>query len=110
LIINCNRFEGENPFHTQHNITTTHGNREHVGFEMIITHLEFDILTTPPTLHHTTICDEDLKITNRVDKAMELLNDPVVNKIMGATIINQHHNLIIFYVSLNLHCQWGQNT
>jgi hypothetical protein len=45
-----------------------------------------------PTLHRTTISDEDLKIRNRADKTMDLLNKPVVNKIMGATTINQHHN------------------
>jgi hypothetical protein len=71
-------------------------------FQMIITHLEFDILATAPTLHRTTICDEDLKIRNWVDKAMELLNKPTMNKIMGATTINQHHNRPMFDVNLDL--------
>jgi hypothetical protein len=60
-----------------------------VGFYMVITHLEFEILTGIPTLDSTTISDEDLKIRNRVDKAMDLISDPTMNKIMGATTINQ---------------------
>jgi hypothetical protein len=77
---------------------------------MIITHLEFEILIALPTLHSTTISNEDLKIRNKVDKAMELLNKSAVNKIMGATTINQHHNLPMFDVSLDLQCLWGRNT
>jgi hypothetical protein len=87
-----------------------HGIREYVGFQMIITHLEFDILTTVPTLHHTTINDENLKIRNRADKAMDLFNKPAMNKIMGATTINQHCNWTMFDVALDLQCLWSQNT
>jgi hypothetical protein len=74
---------------------------------MVITHLEFGILTMSPTLHSTIISDEDLKIINRVDKAMDLISDPAMNKIMGATTINQHHNWPMFNVSLPLQCLWG---
>jgi hypothetical protein len=58
----------------------------------IVTHLEFDILTMAPTLHHTTISDQYLKIRNREDKETDLLINLVMNKMMGATTINQHHN------------------
>jgi hypothetical protein len=60
-------------------MTTPHGNREHVGFQMIIPHFEFEILTTPPTLHRTPISDADLKIRNRVDKKMDLLKKHAMN-------------------------------
>ena len=77
---------------------------------MVITHLEFYILTMAPTLHSTTISDEDLKIINRVDKAMDLISDPTMNKIMGATTINQHHNWPMCDLALDFQCLWGQNT
>jgi hypothetical protein len=51
-------------FNTQDNITTTHGNRKHVSFQVIIAHLVFDIITTTPTFHCTTISYENLKIRN----------------------------------------------
>jgi hypothetical protein len=74
---------------------------------MIITHLEFDILTMPPTLHRTTIIDEDLKIGNWVEKAMDLINEPVMNKFRGAITINKHHYLHMFDVALDIQCLWG---
>jgi hypothetical protein len=80
-----------------------------VGFHSIITHLEFDILIVPPTLHSTTISDEDFKIINRADKSMDLISKLAMNKIMGATTINQHHHRSMFDVSLDIHCLKGQN-
>jgi hypothetical protein len=81
-----------------------------VGFQIIITHLEFDIITTAPTLHRTTISDENLVIRKRVDKVIGLFNKPAMNKIMGDTTINQHHNWPMFDVALDIQCLWGQNT
>jgi hypothetical protein len=95
------------PFHAQHNITSPHGNIEHVGFQMIIHHLEFDILIASTTLHCTPISDEDFKIRNREEKTMGLLSKFAVNKIMDATTINQHNNRLIFDVSLDLQFLWG---
>jgi hypothetical protein len=89
--MNCDWCQSVKPFHAQYSITSPHGNREHVDFQMIIPHLEFEILTTVPTLHRTPITDEDLKIRNMLDKTMDLLNKPTMNKIMGATTINQYH-------------------
>jgi hypothetical protein len=64
----------------------------------------------PPTLHSTTISDEDLKIRNMEYKAMDLISELAMNKIMGATTINQHQNQPMFNVSLDIQCLWGQNT
>jgi hypothetical protein len=77
---------------------------------MIITHLEFEILTMAPTLHRTIISDENLKIRNRVDKAMDLLSKYAMNKIMGDAPINQHHNRSMFDIALDIQCLWGRNT
>jgi len=89
---------------------TTHGNRECVGFHMIITHLEFDILTKSPTLDSTTISDEDFKIRNREGKEMDIISNPVMNKIMRAATINQYHHRPMFDVALDIQCLQGQNT
>ena len=60
-------------------------------------------------LHSTTISDEDMKIRNRVDKTMDLISEPVMNKIMGATTINQYHNMPMFDVSLDPQCLQGRD-
>jgi hypothetical protein len=77
---------------------------------MLITHLEFEILTMSPTLHSTTISDEDSKIRNNMEKAMDVISETAMNKIIDATTINQHCNQPMFNVALDLQCLWGLNT
>jgi hypothetical protein len=72
-----------------------------VSFQVIITHLEFEILTTTLTFNCTTISDENLKIRNWSDKEIGLLGYPVMNKIVGPTTINQQHYQPMFDVSLD---------
>jgi hypothetical protein len=77
---------------------------------VIITHLEFEILIEAPTFHCTTIIYENFKIRNLSHKAIDILNDPTMNKIMGATTVNQHHDCPMFDVALYFNCLRRKNT
>ena len=63
-------------------------NNEIVWFEQIVPNQEFHILTLSITFHHTSTSHRDLKIVHDMDIIMGFFNVSVMNKIVGATIID----------------------
>ena len=53
----------------------------------------------PSTFHGTTIGNHDLEIFDGMDVAMSFLGNAMMNKIMGASIINQNDDLPMFDVT-----------
>ena len=76
-----------------HNVTTTHVDRKHMRFEVVVTNLEMHIFTIASTFHRATIGNHDLEIINGMDVAMSFLGNAAMNKIMGASTINQNDDL-----------------
>jgi hypothetical protein len=64
-----------------------------MGFQVVVTNLETHIFTIPSTFHGTTIGNHDLEIIDGMDVAMSFLSNAVMNKIMGASTINQNDDL-----------------
>jgi hypothetical protein len=64
-----------------------------------VTNLEMHILTTPSTFHGITICNHDLEIIDDMDVAMSFLGNAAMNKIMGASTINQNNDLLMLDVT-----------
>jgi hypothetical protein len=60
---------------------------------VVVTNLEMHIFTTPSTFHGTTIGNHDLEIIDGMDVVMSFLGNATMNKIMGATTINQNDDL-----------------
>jgi hypothetical protein len=56
-----------------------------MGFEMIVSHMEFESFTYFPTFHHTSIRDHDLKV---VRKIMGFFYHSLVNEIVSIAIVN----------------------
>jgi hypothetical protein len=53
----------------------------------------------PTTFHRTTIGNHDLEIIDSMDVAMGFLGNAVMNKIVGATTINQNDDLSVLDVT-----------
>jgi hypothetical protein len=70
-----------------------------MGFQVVVTNLETHIFTTPSTFHGTTIDNHDLEIIDDMDVAMSFLGNAAMNKIMGATTINQNDDLLMLDVT-----------
>jgi hypothetical protein len=62
-------------------------------FQVVVTNLETHIFTTPSTFHGATIGNHYLEIIDGMDGAMSFLGNAVMNKIMGASTINQNDDL-----------------
>jgi hypothetical protein len=75
------------------NVTTAHADRKHMRFQVVVTNLETHIFTTPSTFHGATIGNHDLEIIDGMDVAMSFLGNVAMNKIMGASTINQNDDL-----------------
>jgi hypothetical protein len=83
----------------KHNVTTSHVDRKHMGFQVVVTNLEMHIFTTPSTFHGTTIGNHDLEIIDGMDVAMSFLGNAAMNKIMGVATINQNDDLLMLDVT-----------
>ena len=59
---------------------------------MVVTDLEH-IFIAPSKFHGTTIDNHDLEIVDGMDVAMSFLGNAAMNKIMGASTINQNDDL-----------------
>jgi hypothetical protein len=59
-----------------------------MGFELIVTHMEFEIFIPTPTFHHMSIGDHDLEIVHRVEKTMGFFYHSLVNEIVSTTTVN----------------------
>jgi hypothetical protein len=66
---------------------------------VVVTNLETHIFTMPSTFHGTTIGNHDLEIIDGMDVAMSFLGNVTMNKIMGATTINQNDDLSMLDVT-----------
>ena len=66
---------------------------------MVFTNLETLIFTTPSRFHGTTIGNHDLEIIDDMVVAMSFLGNAVMNKIMGASTINQNDDLLMLDVT-----------
>jgi hypothetical protein len=62
-------------------------------FEVVVTNLETHIFTIPSTFHGATIGNHDLEIIDDMDVVMSFLGNVAMNKIMGASTINQNDDL-----------------
>jgi hypothetical protein len=60
---------------------------------VVVTDFETHIFIAPSTFHGTTIGNHDLEIVDNMDVAMSFLGNAVMNKIMGASTINQNDDL-----------------
>jgi hypothetical protein len=65
---------------------------------VVVTDLEMNIFTAPSTFHGTTIGNHDLEIFDSMDVAMSFSGNAVMNKIMGASTINQNDDLLMLDV------------
>jgi hypothetical protein len=70
-----------------------------MGFEVVVAYLEMHIFTMPTTFHRATIRNHDLEIVDSMDVAMGLLGNAAMNKIVGATTINQNDDLSLLDVT-----------
>jgi hypothetical protein len=70
-----------------------------MGFEVVVTYLEMQILTAPSTFHRATIGNHDLEIINNMDIALGFLGDAAMNKVVGATTINQDDDLSVLDIT-----------
>jgi hypothetical protein len=66
---------------------------------VVDTDLETHIFTVPFTFHGTTIGNHDLEIVDSMDVAMSFLGNVAMNKIMGASTINQNDDLLMLDVT-----------
>jgi hypothetical protein len=66
---------------------------------MLVTDLEMHIFTVPATFHRTTIGNHDLEIVDSMDVVMGFLGNAAMNKIVGATTINQNDDLSVLDVT-----------
>jgi hypothetical protein len=57
-------------------------------FQVVLTSLKAQIFPTPPAFHVITIGNHALKIISCIDIAISLLDNVVMNKIIGVSIIN----------------------
>jgi hypothetical protein len=62
-------------------------------FQVVVTNLKTHIFTTPSTFHGATIGNHDLEIIDCMGVAISFLGNAVMNKIMGASTINQNDDL-----------------
>jgi hypothetical protein len=60
---------------------------------VVVTNLETHIFIMPSTFHGATIGNHDLEIIDGMDVAMSFLGNAAMNKIMGASTINQNDDL-----------------
>ena len=79
------------PFSTKDNVATTHFNGKHVGFEVIIAHLNLNIFTVAFTFHGPCISDKDLEIRYHLHKIMNLLCYSLTENIICVATLNKHH-------------------
>jgi hypothetical protein len=66
---------------------------------VVVTDLEMHIFTAPATFHRTTIGNHDLEIVDSMDVAIGFLGNAMMNKIVGATTINQNDDLSVLDVT-----------
>lgn len=71
-----------------------------MGFEVIVTQLEWHIFKASPTFNHPFINYHNLKLGNWVDIAMGFLFHSFVDKIVSATTINQSYNFAVLDITL----------
>ena len=62
---------------------------------MVLTNLETDNFTMPPTFHGLSIGNHDLKFVDCSDITISFLGNVAMNKIMGASTINKNDDLLM---------------
>jgi hypothetical protein len=87
------------PVCTQHNYTTTHVDRKHMIFQVVVTNLETNIFKIPSTFHGPTIGNHDLEIIEITNIAISFLGNSTINEIMGATTIKKNDDLLMLDVT-----------
>ena len=70
-----------------------------MGFQRVITNLQVHIVTTTSTFHGPSICNHDLEVVYYMDITMCLLDDSVINKVMGATGVNEDNDFMMLEVA-----------
>jgi hypothetical protein len=79
-----------------------------MGFEIISSHLEFNIFKYTRTFHHTSIGDRDLKVVYQVYKKMGLFFHSLVNEILSTSTVN--YEFMMFDVAYEFQGLWSQNS
>jgi hypothetical protein len=64
-------------------------------FQAVMSNLKTYISTTPTTFHGPTIGYHDLKIIDKTNIEIGFLGNATMNKIVGATTVNQDDDLLI---------------
>lgn len=59
-----------------------------MGYDILVTHLEFYMFTSSPTFHHTSINDYNLKIVQWVNITMCLFYHSLVSEIVSTSTMN----------------------
>lgn len=54
-----------------------------------------------PTFHYNPISNKKLKFINRVNKTIDNLNPRPINEVMGAAIVYEHYQYVVFNVTLD---------
>ena len=96
LEIHCDWPKSAEPVSAEDNVTTPHVYGKHVGFQLIIPHLKFDIFTTAFTFHCASVYNLNLEVRNCSYKAMHRFCDFLVDEIMCTSTINQNHYWAMF--------------
>jgi hypothetical protein len=68
-------------------------------FHVVLANLEMHIFTMPPTFHGTSIRNQDLKVIDEKYIEISFLGNAVMNKIMGASIVNEDDDFLMFNVA-----------
>jgi hypothetical protein len=71
-------------------------------FQVVMSNLKMYIFTTPTTFHGPTIGYHDLKVIDNTDIAIGFLGNAMMDKIVGATTVNQDDDLPILNIANEL--------
>jgi hypothetical protein len=77
-------------------------------FEVVMSNSKTYIFTTPTTFHGPTIGYHDLKIIDSTNITIGFLGNAMMNKIVGATIVNKDDDLPILNIANELEGLWSR--
>jgi hypothetical protein len=67
--------------------------------QVVLTNLSSNSFTTSPTFHGNSIGNHDLKIIDTMDIEIDFLGNAMMNKIMGAAIVNGDDEFLMLNVT-----------
>lgn len=106
--IHCGQSQCVYPFPPpKYYIITNYIYEKQMGFELTVSHMEFDIFTYAPTFHHTSIGNHDMSVVHPLQKTMGLFCHFLVNQILSISIVNQAYNFLVLDVAHEFQDLWS---